>query len=335
MWISDCWQVAAIAAELDAGLVGRTIMDERLVLFRDAAGCAVALDDRCPHRIYPLSRGRYLDGIVECGYHGMRFDGTGACVGVPGQTSIPSAARVRSYPAVERYGWIWVWIGDAQKADAARIPADYRWTEEPGWKTIYGYTHFAANYQLLVDNLLDLSHETFVHPDAIGNRAVADAPVSAHIVEDRYVRAERHMPDCEPAPFFRDVNGVTSRIDRYHATVYTPPSYILVESRAIPSGSTDEALATERRNMFPLAPETRTSTHMFWAIARNNRIDDQQLDAFMLENVARTQEQDRAVIEEQQRLIGDDPNVRFPVSIRVDAGPTLGRRLHARVIANT
>jgi phenylpropionate dioxygenase-like ring-hydroxylating dioxygenase large terminal subunit len=331
-WIQNCWQVGAIAREIDAGLLGRTIMDERIVFFRDFDGQPVALEDRCPHRIYPLSRGRYADGVIECGYHGLRFDSRGRCVGIPGQTSIPERARVRAYPVVERYGWIWVWIGDAKRADPALVPAGYHWVDEPGWRAVHGYTHFAANYQLLVDNLLDLSHETFVHPDLIGNRTIAENPVSAEIVDDRYVHAYRSMPNIIPAPFFRDVNAIPGRIDRYHATFYTPPSYIVVESRAVPAGSTDPKLATERRNLFPLSPESATSTHMFWCVVRNNRLDDRELDGFIFEKGALTQEQDRAVLEEQQRLIGDDPGVRFPVAIRVDAGPTLGRRLHERVL---
>jgi phenylpropionate dioxygenase-like ring-hydroxylating dioxygenase large terminal subunit len=334
MWIRNCWQVAAIAGDVGQALVARTIMDERIVLFRDATGTVAALEDRCPHRIVPLSKGRYIDGIVECGYHGLRFDSTGRCIAIPGQTSIPDRARVAVYPVVERYGWVWVWIGDSERADASLIPSDFRWPAEPGWRTVHGYTHIAANYQLLVDNLLDLSHETFVHPDLIGNRAVADSPVTAEIVDGRYVKAHRFMPDCEPAPFFRDVNAILSRIDRYHATYYTPPAYIVVESSARPAGTDDPSLLTERRNMFPLTPETRTSTHMFWAVARSNRLDDPDLDKFILEKGALTQEQDRAILEQQQLLIGDASEVRFPVAIRVDAGPTLGRRLHEAVLRN-
>jgi phenylpropionate dioxygenase-like ring-hydroxylating dioxygenase large terminal subunit len=335
MWIRNCWQVAAFASEVGEELVARTIMDERIVLFRDKAGAAVALEDRCPHRIVPLSNGRYIDGIVECGYHGLRFDGTGRCVGIPGQSSIPARARVSTYPVIERYGWVWVWIGDSERADASLVPSEFAWADTTGWRTVRGYTHFAANYQLLVDNLLDLSHETFVHSDLIGNAAVAESPVAAEIVDGKYVKAVRYMPNCVPAPFYREVNAIPGRIDRYHATYYTPPAYVLVESSARPAGSDDASLLTERRNMFPLTPETRTSTHMFWAVARNNRLDDFELDKVILEKGGLTQEQDRAVLEEQQRLIGDVTDVHFPVSIRVDAGPTLGRRLHETVLRGT
>jgi phenylpropionate dioxygenase-like ring-hydroxylating dioxygenase large terminal subunit len=332
MWMRNCWQVAAFAGEVGEALVARTIMDERIVLFRDETSAVVALEDRCPHRIFPLSKGRYVDGVVECGYHGLRFDSSGRCVGIPGQPSIPARARVASYPVIERYGWVWVWIGESERADASLVPTDFAWAEQAGWRTVRGYTHFAANYQLLVDNLLDLSHETFVHSDLIGNAAVAESPVRAEIVDGRYVKAQRFMPNCVPAPFYREVNAILGRIDRYHATYYTPPAYVLVESSARPTGSDDESLLTERRNMFPLTPETRTSTHMFWAVARNNRLDEPELDQLILEKGALTQEQDRAVLEEQQRLIGDVPEVRFPFSIRVDAGPTLGRRLHETLL---
>jgi vanillate O-demethylase monooxygenase subunit len=240
---------------------------------------------------------------------------------------------VRRYPVVERYGWIWVWLGSVADADPALVPAEwYRWAEEPGWRTLHGYTHFACSYRLLVDNLLDLSHETFVHQETIGNSAVADSPVNAEIVEDRYVRAARFMPNCEPAPMFKTVNGFSQRIDRWHATMYQPPSYILVESGAMPAGSPDRGLATERRTMFPLTAETRWTTHMFWAVARNNALDDAAIDAYLLEKTTLTQEQDKAMLDAQQRSIGEFEDPAFPVAIRVDAGPTLGRRLHDRVL---
>jgi phenylpropionate dioxygenase-like ring-hydroxylating dioxygenase large terminal subunit len=332
-WLKDSWQVAAIAAELDGGLVARTVMEEPLLLFRGSDGTATALEDRCPHRLAPLSKGRLVDGIVVCGYHGMRFGADGRCVGIPGQDSIPARARVRRYPAVEQHGWIWVWLGNEADADPALIPSEwYHWPDAPGWRTIHGYTHFACNYQLLVDNLLDLSHETFVHQETIGNSAVADSPVSAEIVDDRYVRAARFMPDCEPAPMFRAVNGFAQRIDRWHTTLYRPPSYVLVESGACPAGSPERAGATERRTMFPLTAETRWSTHMFWSVARNNALDDAEIETYLREKTALTQEQDRAMLEAQQRSIGERIDPDFPVAIRVDAGPTLGRRLHERVL---
>lgn len=332
-WLKDSWQVAATAQELSAGLLARTIMEEPIVLFRDAAGHAAALEDRCPHRMAPLSKGRYRGGIVECGYHGMQFVADGSCVAIPGQDVIPARARVRRYPVVERFGWVWVWMGDASDADPALIPAEYyHWTEDPSWRTLYGYTHFAAHYLLLVDNLLDLSHESFIHQETIGNRAVADSPVTAEIVENRFVRASRVMPNCEPAPMYQTVNGFSSRIDRWHTTFYRPPAYVLVESGAMPAGASDRKLATERRSLFPLTPETRVSTHMFWAVARNNALDDEKLDASLLEMAAFTQDQDKDMLEAQQLRIGDNPDVTFPVSIRVDVGPTLGRRLHEHIL---
>jgi phenylpropionate dioxygenase-like ring-hydroxylating dioxygenase large terminal subunit len=332
-WLKDTWQVAAISHELGHTPLARTIMEEPLVLFRDADGRAGCLEDRCPHRLVPLSRGRYHEGTLECGYHGLQFDTDGVCVAIPGQTSIPAGARARSYPVIERFGWVWVWMGRAADANPELLPAGhYHWGAEPGWRTVYGHTHFAANYQLLVDNLLDLSHESFLHQETIGNRAIADSPVTAQIVDDRMVRAERSMPDCDPPPMFKAVNGFASRIDRWHATVYLPPAYILVESGAAPAGDPDRRNATERRNMFPLTPETRTSTHMFWAIARNNELDNPEVDAYLLEKGALTQEQDRAMIEAQQRTIGDTLDISFPVAIRVDIGPTLGRRVHDRAI---
>src|SRR3954471_20226730 len=175
MWMRNCWQVVAFSSEIVDAPLACTVCGEPIVLFRTPAGDAVALADRCPHRFVPLSLGRVVGDQIQCGYHGLCFDAEGTCVRVPGQDTVPSRARVRKYPLVERYAFAWIWLGDVTLADPATIP-DFHWVDDPAWAAVNGYHHFGANYQLVNDNLLDLSHESFVHKETIGNESVAEAP---------------------------------------------------------------------------------------------------------------------------------------------------------------
>jgi phenylpropionate dioxygenase-like ring-hydroxylating dioxygenase large terminal subunit len=136
-------------------------------------GIPVAFEDRCPHRHLPLSMGKVVEGALQCHYHGLRFAPDGRCVRIPGQDHIPKAAKTKVYPLVERYHWIWIWMGDAALADPTAIP-DFHWLDDPDWGAKSSYLHVQSNWQLIVDNLLDLTHLAFVHETTIGNAAIAE-----------------------------------------------------------------------------------------------------------------------------------------------------------------
>lgn len=326
MWMLNCWQVIGFSKEIGATPLARTINEEEVVLFRTASGEAVALADRCPHRLAPLSLGRVVGDQIQCGYHGLCFDRDGICVRVPGQDTMPAKAQVRKYPLVERHSLAWIWMGEAERADPALIP-DYHWLADPRWTVVPGYHHFGANYQLVNDNLLDLSHESFVHEETIGNEAVAESPVTVSL-NDNVLRVHRDMLNIEAPPFYKRTTGFTGRINRWHTTNYTPPGFHIIENGSMPAEARDRSQALERKVVNLITPETRTSSHYFWAIVRGFRLDDKELDEIIREGIVRTFDQDKAILEAQQRIIGPDPdNASFPVSIRVDAGPMQGRRL--------
>ena len=173
MFLRNYWYVAALDEEVRDRPLGRTILGEPVVLFRTADGALHAFEDRCPHRQLPLSMGKIVGDALQCHYHGLRFDGSGKCVRVPGQDHIPQNARVRTYPVVERYRWIWIWMGDPALADPAQI-CDFHWLQDPDWGAKPSYLHVEANWQLVVDNLLDLTHLAFVHETTIGNMALVE-----------------------------------------------------------------------------------------------------------------------------------------------------------------
>ena len=331
MWMRNCWQVIAFSKEIVAVPLARTVQAEPIVLFRTQSGEAVALADRCPHRMAPLSFGHVVGDQIQCGYHGLCFDHDGVCVRVPGQDTVPRA-RVRKYPLVERHTFAWVWMGEAALADPALVP-DFHWMDDPTWSAVEGYHHFGANYQLVNDNLLDLSHESFVHEETIGNESVAESP-SLVSLNGNIVRVHRDMLNIEAPPFYKKTTGFTGRINRWHTNYYTPPGFHVIENGSTPADAADKSNALERKVLNLITPETATSSHYFWGIVRQFRLDDRALDDIIREGIVRTFDQDKAILEAQQRTLGPEPDkASFPVSIRVDAGPIQGRKVLQTMIA--
>ena len=239
---------------------------------------------------------------------------------------------MRSYPLVERHAFAWIWLGDAALADPAKIP-DVHWCDHPAWAVSDGYHHFAANYQLVNDNLLDLSHESFVHEDTIGNEAVAEAPFTVSLDGDR-VRMHRDMYDMEAPPFYKRTTGFTGRIDRWHTNTFSPPGLHIIENGSMPAGSKDKSAALERKVLNFITPET--THHDALLLGDRAPVQDRRpgADRIHPRRHPKTFDQDKTVLEAQQRIIGGDPDrAVFPVSIRVDAAPIQGRKLLASMIA--
>jgi len=218
----------------------------------------------------PAPLGRVVGDEIQCGYHGLCFDRDGQCVRVPGQDQVPARARVRKYPLIERHSFAWIWLGEPALADPARVP-DFHWMDDPAWRTVPGYHHFGANYQLVNDNLLDLSHESFVHEETIGNESVAESPASVTL-EASIVRVHRDMLNIEAPPFYQRTTGFTGRINRWHTNNFAPPGFHVIENGSMPAGTRDKAQALERKVLNLITPETTTSSHYFWGIARESYI---------------------------------------------------------------
>jgi len=168
MWLKNCWYVVAWDHEvLGDTLLTRTVLGVPLLLYRKADGTPVALDNRCPHRQAPLSMGRREGDHIRCLYHGLRFEPGGRCVEIPSQPQVPPKMCTRAYPVVAQGRWLWVWMGDAERADPARIPPTPT-LKHPDWVYRPGYMHYQADYLLICDNLLDFSHLSYVHEKTLG-----------------------------------------------------------------------------------------------------------------------------------------------------------------------
>jgi len=337
-FIMNAWYAAAWPNEIAADRVfARTICNESMVFWRDSTGAAVALEDRCTHRQMPLAKGWLEDGTIRCSYHGLRFAGDGSCVEIPGQNNIPAGVRVRRYPVAERHGWVWVWPGDPARADAALIPDIQTRNESPGWTSVGSTTHVAANYLLLSDNLLDLTHETFLHVGSLGNHAVVEHPMETRTEGDRVV-VTRWMRNHIPAPFWkaniRNATGYEGLCDRWQIIEFRPPAHLVLDVGVAPAGDPDpmnSASGAQGCNLNTITPETEHTSWFFWAFSRRFQLDDTELSARFLDRVTGIIEEDRVAIEAVQNVIDRDGPERL-ISLRTDAGGIAARRIIERLI---
>ena len=323
-WYAACW-----SEDLPPGeALARTILGHPVALWR-AEGEAVALEDRCCHRSLPLSMGRVAGGRLRCGYHGLEFDRAGACVKVPGQARIPPGARVRAWPACERHALVWLWTGDPALADEALVP-ELPWLDDPGWARSGGYLHVKADYRLLVDNLLDLTHVSYLHKDTLaGDPREALAPV-ATTLEDGAIRVERWMLGFSAPPLYRKARDFPGPVDRWQLIRWRFPSTVTLDIGCADAGSGapggDRSRGISMWSNHVITPETAATTHYHWAFARDFRPDDAEIGAALAEGGRRAFLEDVAVLEAQQRSM-EAVGGRATVDVNIDKAPLAFRRM--------
>lgn len=311
-FVRNAWYIAAWPEEIEEGIVARIIMNEPLIIFRGPDGKAAVLEDRCCHRGAPLSHGSKTDKGVECGYHGLVFDGTGACVAIPGQDSISAKTRVRSYPVVERQQIIWIWMGDPAKADESLI-IDYPFHDQPEkWPHKKSTFVIGANYMMMMDNLMDLSHLAYVHRKTIGGSPDAHAAAENSVDEtERGCLYQRWMMNSPPPPTYVKAVGFEGNIDRWHRFEYIAPATVIQNNGAIDTGKG----ARENRNQPGLhfqiihhaTPETETSFHYFFSLANGYRQDEPEATEQLFSESYPTFLEDKVIMEAQQDRIDRDP----------------------------
>ncbi len=338
-FIRNAWYAAAWEGDVADAPVARTLLDAPVVLFRDGEGQVAALVDRCPHRLLPLSLGECVNGNLRCGYHGMQFDRTGACRHIPGQDIVPPTARVQPYPVAVRYGLVWLWMGDPALADTAEIPAVRR-HGEPGWAVLdQGYQLHECNYRIIVENLMDPAHTTFVHKGTIGNPAAEEKPVTVER-NGETIRAYRWVEGSPPSPFDRQSRDFgDAMVDRCQSFSFTAPGTSFVDISTMSAGlpKEDAAMDTGIRNHSYkfLTPETSATTHIFWLHVRNHRVGDTEFETRLRTNLETTYWEDnvveRAIQKEQERT-----GARQFTALAIDKAPVMAvRQIEARIRAET
>jgi len=339
------WYVAAFGREVGRELLGRTILNEPVVLFRTEAdgagpgGEVVALADRCVHRRFPLSAGRLDGDRVVCGYHGFTYDTAGSCVYVPGQRRIPRTARVSGYPVVEQDSFVWIWIGDPALADPAAVPRAPHLAAAGNWTTVGGMEPIDGDYGLLVDNLMDLSHETYLHGGYIGTPEVADTPMTTEVDEGAgIVRVARHMDDAECPPFYARSTGIRGRITRWQDIEYHAPCLYLLHSRVAPQGVLPNADGTDPDAFhveitYAITPSTDRQVYDFWSVSRDFGLGDEEMSRFLHDFNREVVLQDVDALNLLQKALDGEPEGYQELSINIDTGGLAARRILARLAA--
>lgn len=332
-FIRNAWYVAAWSKEVGRQLLARRILDEPVLLYRKNDGTPVALLDRCAHKLAPLSMGRLVDDVVQCGYHGMEYDCSGQCVRVPGQDKIPKTAKVRSFPLVERYNAVWIWTGNPALADPEKIMVIEHYGE-PGWKVLDGgYQYHEASYVNIADNLMDPAHTTFVHGRTIGMPAASEVPVEVE-ESDIHVCAHRWSNNIDPIPSDRKIAQFSGRVDRRQSYNYFPPGISRVDAVTIPTGQehSEEVIARGIRTAGYkfLTPESEHRTHFFWMQLRNFDVPEYKMADYISAQDTTFQE-DNVVLSSIQREQAATGVVQ-QTWIAIDEAPTKMRRMLQRML---
>jgi len=319
----DCWYIAATSGEVGATPIGRTLLDQPVVLYRTQDDEVAALADRCPHRGYPLSRGRRDGDVIVCGYHGMRFDPSGACVKVPSQANVPSNACVRSFPVREREPFVWIWLGDARRSTLSPIP-DLPWLTDSGWAASGTVTRIAANHMLVHEHYLDLTHIPEVHPAETPEGMEELPPLDQVVVSEISASYERQLPTAPLADWEAEWTRLPRdrTYERRHRTRFLSPA-VLVDSWEIDT-ATDPRPEVAR--VHGITPESPTTTHLFWHVARNEGTDSELVGRHLHETLEAVMRVDVDVIETVQAAVGYEGS-RAGLRVGADAGVIRVRRI--------
>ncbi len=295
----NCWYVAATSGEVGRQLLGRRLLDEHVLLYRQESGTVVALEDRCVHRSMPLSLGYLVGDQVVCGYHGFTYDPTGACVRVPSQTHVPYGACVRAFPVREERPFVWIWLGDPSRLTTSSPPT-LPWLRDEGWATFGGTLHVDASYLLLHDNALDLTHFPFVHPE-LSTHGYRQLPPPLRVeVSETSVTYQRIFPPVRLADWQVRATGLSPDQEyeqRESGTFVSPGLHIDHMDIVIPAADGTSGQVYEKVYIRAFTPEGPTSTHVFWQVARNFATDDVAVTEDLRAVHERMQLEDKPVLE--------------------------------------
>jgi vanillate O-demethylase monooxygenase subunit len=331
------WYVAGWSGEFGEALVERTILGRSLVMYRTSDGRPVVLDNRCAHRRFPLSQSRRVGDSIQCGYHGFTYDCKGKCTHIPSQDSVPPSYGVRAFPTREVWSWVWVWMGDPAACDEALIP-DHGPLQvlAPGWEAVVGgHEEMDTRYVFVQDNLLDLTHLSFLHGDTIGSPGVAETPAQIEQAErkleiSRWMKADKvdHLPLAKAL-------GMTGLVDREMVQQFFPPGLHCTGSAftsAAAGGHQPGHPYGGFRVIHGLTPASPTRTHYFWAFCRNFGLGDHALGERMKAVIYSALLQDKSGIQQCEAMVRlgslDDE-----IHAKADAAAIRGRRMIETQIA--
>jgi len=329
----NAWYVAAGGPELGRELLGRKLLGQQVVLFRAEDGTPVALSDWCPHRGFPLSKSKLIGDEIQCGYHGMRYDRTGGCVHVPTQSVIPKGLRVRSYPVVEKWLWVWIWMGDPEKADPALIP--HTGHEDKPYRHAFQFCYpMKGNFQLLHDNVMDITHLSFLHAGFGDNEDEKEILTAESTIEadGRHVTRTWTMtnfiPDPPVAKTFSLEPGVA--VDRTLIVDYFLPSLMVSVNRFTSVGDSSRVVS-EHVGQIPITPADHGESYHFFGISTSytppmSPAEETAFSRYVIH-------QDAVAIEAVQQYFEQAGTDFREVTLRNDGVAMMGRRIVAEMVA--
>jgi phenylpropionate dioxygenase-like ring-hydroxylating dioxygenase large terminal subunit len=334
-YLRDAWYVANWSQDLEEGKpLSVSILGEPIVLWRAADGVH-ALEDRCVHRLAPLSLGRCEGNGLRCMYHGFLYGADGQVLQIPGQSEIPPRARARAYPVVDRHSWIWVWMGDPARADASLIPPAVGF-DEPEWILGRGYLDYAAEARLINDNLLDFSHLTYVHARSFGAGSAYAEQGPKITPLPRGVRFERWVAGARSP-----VNLDGPLVDRWSSYDFLIPGVLLMWSGSFAAGTAaacrneqpdyDQALMGVTFTSQAVTPTGGKTSRYFFSWGPHRQHGDEALRDTLMGIAAQAFGEDKLIIEAQQRVIDQTLEPRIMPTIH-DRGVTLFNGLVGRLI---
>lgn len=331
--LMNVWYVAGWGDELASGtMLARTIACRDLLMFRNAEGDVVALEDRCPHRFAPLSHGTLEPDGVRCMYHGLKFATGGRCIENPhGPT--PKALNAVSFPACERHSIIWVWMGSPDAADTGKIPDLSRFEGLPPNSYSKGHLPTRAGHHLVEDNILDLTHADYLHPDTLGGGVMTTMPAMVKEGAD-FVRVSWSADDVAPLPVHRPLfPDAVATVEMVTDVVWHPNGVMVLTNRSI-ARTGDGETTIGSWNLHISTPESERSTHYFYLNSRNYLADSQEFNEQHAKRLRHAFEcEDKPMIEAQQRNLGDrDLFDERPALMKTDEASTRARRMYARFL---
>lgn len=337
-FLTNAWYAAAMSAEVGPdALFNRKILDTSVLIYRKQDGSPVALHDRCPHRFAPLSMGKRCGDEVACPYHALRFNDKGQCTHSPhGDGRIPNSAQVRVFPLLERYGFVWIWMGDTP-ADTSRLPAWTELDEGPATGVAHTYMHMKANYELIIDNVMDLSHVDHVHGEIISTRGQL-SPLTPLVKESGTTVSSRNEWTQTPGMliFNQFLPEPMGEARMFVEVTWTPPANIQLSI-----GATQDAAAqlnleecTSQFDLHTCTPETSSTTHYFFATRRNHLIESGEYNEGKIRAMHTAFEtEDGPIIDAvQQEMDTDDFFSLRPSLTTNDLAPVKVRRLLKKLI---
>ena len=320
------WYVAAFSSELGRSLTRRKLLGRNVVLYRTADGRPVALDDRCAHRSFPLSAGRLQGDTIVCGYHGLRYDAAGDCIEVPSQSKCPKGIGVRAYPVIDRGPLTWIWMGDPLRADEADVP-NLPWLCSADWALSQGYFALAASYVSLHENLMDLTHLSYLHANSFGTADYALAPYETRIEDGHYLVSRSVVPTRLPPVWAQPTGIVGDTAARIAQSEFVSPGLHVVTVDFF-----DSALAPAARRTFRIrtahipTPESQTSTHYFIVHGRNFALEQPQVTQFMHEQLFTAFQEDVTGLSAIERTLLEATEEVYEISVASDAAGVAMRK---------